>query len=171
MSSSQSAELMYRYQQAGASSGWSGTETSRDRAKEADSSGVTSRTQRQVLDEVASAQQRGRTIAEIRDLLPQQHHGALSSALTNLHRAGKVARLTEKRGRCKVYVLPGYVGNRPTESSRSSVSAAAVALQRVIKAHYPVLRADGYHYCAEDNQRFPCRTRILAGSLVGRSGK
>jgi hypothetical protein len=169
MSSSEQAELTYGA--AGSeTSGWSGTDTSRQRAEEQDINGVTARTQQKVLSRVVSSQGEGRTIAEIRDLLPEHHHGALSGALTNLHRAGKVARLAEKRGRCKVYVLPEYVEGRPTEAPSSSMSQAAYAVRRVLKVHFPVLRSDGLHYCAEDGQRFPCRTRNAIGALHRGSG-
>jgi len=33
-----------------------------------------------------------------------------------LHKVGKLVRLTEVRGKCKVYVLPQYVNDRPTET-------------------------------------------------------
>jgi hypothetical protein len=35
--------------------------------------------------------------------------------LSDLHKAGRIARLTEERNRCKVYVLPEYVNGRETE--------------------------------------------------------
>lgn len=40
------------------------------------------------------------------------HHGQASSVLSVLHKEGRLARLTEKRERCAVYVLPEYVGDR-----------------------------------------------------------
>lgn len=43
------------------------------------------------------------------------HHGAASGALSVLHKTGHIARLAETRTRCKVYVLPQYVLDRPTE--------------------------------------------------------
>jgi hypothetical protein len=57
----------------------------------------------------------GRTVAELRTAMPDYHHGSISSALTNLHRAGTLARLVEKRDRCHVYVLADCVAERPTQ--------------------------------------------------------
>lgn len=59
------------------------------------------------------------------------HHGMASSALSNLHRQGRITRLTEKRNRCGVYVLPDLVGGReeapykrnPPPPTRAAVEA------------------------------------------------
>ena len=60
----------------------------------------------------------GATVKELREVLAI-HHGKASSILSNDHKAGKLARLTEKRNGCKVYVLPQYVDGRKTEKHRS----------------------------------------------------
>lgn len=60
----------------------------------------------------------GVTVKDLRNVL-QIHHGKASSILSNDHKAGKVARLTEKRDGCKVYVLPQYVDGRKTEKHGS----------------------------------------------------
>jgi hypothetical protein len=57
----------------------------------------------------------GITVAEARDALPDLHHGTISGALSVLHKSETIARLSDKRNGCKIYVLPGYVGWRPTE--------------------------------------------------------
>ena len=44
----------------------------------------------------------------------KSHHGRASGALSNLHRKGRIARLTLKRGNCSVYVSLGWVGGRDT---------------------------------------------------------
>ena len=61
------------------------------------------------------------------------HHGRVSGALSVLHKVGKLARLTETRDKCKVYVLPEYVNGRPTEphgvvhkADKETVAAAAL---------------------------------------------
>jgi hypothetical protein len=110
------------------SSGWSGTDTSQERAEQQDADGMTGRVQRLVLRFVIFSGSRGETIADLRRILPHLHHGSLSSALTNLHRAGKIARLSEKRGRCKVYVHPRHVDGRDTEppTRRQKVESRAV---------------------------------------------
>jgi hypothetical protein len=96
-------------------SGHSGTDTSRERAEREDNDGVTSQVQRKVLQSLKFRGVYGNTVAELRDTLWMHHHGQVSSALTNLHRAGRIARLSDKRNRCKVYVLPEFVNNRDTE--------------------------------------------------------
>lgn len=98
------------------SSGWSGTQTSKERAEEADSSGTTSKRQREVLAVVDVHGAYGVTVKDLRESLPL-HHGQASGALSNLHKDGRIARLAETRDRCKVYVLPEHVGGREVEAS------------------------------------------------------
>jgi hypothetical protein len=40
------------------------------------------------------------------------HHGQASSALSVLHKAGRIVRLAEKRNRCHVYVMPNEAVGR-----------------------------------------------------------
>lgn len=42
------------------------------------------------------------------------HHGQISAMLSTMHRRGTIARLTEKRRNCGVYVLPEHVAGRDT---------------------------------------------------------
>jgi hypothetical protein len=91
--------------------GHSGTDTSREQAK----SGKARLAQSQVMFHFQSWSTTGRTVAELRTAMPDYHHGSISSALTNLHRAGTLARLVEKRDRCHVYVLADCVNGRPTQ--------------------------------------------------------
>jgi len=93
--------------------GFAGSDTSRARAVQDVVSGTASKRQRYVLILAERARERGITVAELRDA--SLHHGRVSGALSVLHKVGKLARLTESRGRCKVYVLPDYVNGRPTE--------------------------------------------------------
>lgn len=93
--------------------GYAGSDTSRERAQSEAVSGVASKRQRYVLIMAARAKENGITVAELRDT--NLHHGRISGALSVLHKMGKLARLREVRGKCKVYVLPEYVGERPTE--------------------------------------------------------
>jgi hypothetical protein len=51
---------------------------------------------------------------------PGSHHGSASGALSALHKAGRIARLTLRRDRYHVYVLPEYVHGRPTEEHSSN---------------------------------------------------
>lgn len=93
--------------------GYAGSETSEARARDDVVSGTASKRQRYILILAGRAKERGITVAELRDA--SLHHGRVSGALSVLHKVGKLARLTEVRGRCKVYCLPEYVNGRPTE--------------------------------------------------------
>ena len=44
------------------------------------------------------------------------HHGTISGAVSNLHKKGLIARLAEKRGKNKIYVMPHNVDGRETET-------------------------------------------------------
>jgi len=96
------------------SSGWSGTDTSRDRAISLDAKGDTKAVQSYIMNLLYVRDARGATWREIADLT-LWHHGTVSGALSVLHKTERIARLTEKRGRCRVYVLPEYVNGRDTD--------------------------------------------------------
>jgi hypothetical protein len=98
-------------------SGHSGTDTSPERARQEDSTGITGLRQRRTLRLVQAAGLGGVTWREVADVTGL-HHGQVSGALTNLHHAGHIVRLADRRGRCKVYVHPDYVGGRTTEAYR-----------------------------------------------------
>jgi hypothetical protein len=102
-------------------SGSSGSDTSHERARENDLTGRTGRNQQAVFDYLAGAGERGATWGDIADRF-EWHHGTASGALSTLHRAGRIARLRERRGRSKVYVLPEHVMNRPSEPYGGSMS-------------------------------------------------
>lgn len=74
-----------------------------------------SRTRGRILGLVASAGYSGLTVAEIRDVMTDEHHGTISGSLSHLHKADEITRLSQKRGGCKIYVLPGLAGGRATE--------------------------------------------------------
>jgi hypothetical protein len=95
-------------------SGWSGSDTSRARAIDADRDGTTTDRQRVTLDLLRRAGVFGMTVIDLRSTT-LWHHGQASGVLSVTHKAGLVCRLKETRGRCKVYVLPEYVGDRETE--------------------------------------------------------
>ena len=96
--------------------GWSGTETSKDRAEYDVRSGNLSRTQLLVVQALGDAMSHGCIVHEIK--IPRKdgngymHHGSVSGALSNLHMVGKISRLAEKRGNCHIYVLNKYVNDR-----------------------------------------------------------
>lgn len=95
-------------------SGWAGTDTSKERAVTADTSGKTSKRQSEVLAAVESMGTEGVTVAELREC-NGYHHGSASNVLSVLHKVGKLERLVEKRNKCHVYVHPSFVDGRDTQ--------------------------------------------------------
>lgn len=100
--------------QTGRSSGWSGSETSRERAQRDDADGTTTERQARVLRLLVSAGRAGLTWQEL-SAATGWHHGRASGALSNLHEAGLIACLSgreERRQKCAPYVLPEHVNGR-----------------------------------------------------------
>lgn len=104
------AELPYN-----GTEGYAGSDTSEERAHRDVVEGTASIRQRYVLIMAERAKEHGVTVAELRESSGKVHHGSVSGSLSVLHRAGKLARLKERRGGCKVYVRPEYVNGRETE--------------------------------------------------------
>jgi hypothetical protein len=100
-------------------SGWSGTDTSRGRAIDADSTGLTGERQARVIEILDERGEYGLTWKDLADILGA-HHGTASGVLSVLHKSGHIARLSESRDRCKIYVLPEYVNGRECESQGRS---------------------------------------------------
>jgi hypothetical protein len=116
--------------------GYAGSETSKDRAFREAIDGTASKRQRFILILAERAKDKGITVAELRD--QTLHHGRVSGALSVLHKAGKLSRLTEVRGKCKVYVMPQYVNDRPTEphgvvhrADKKTLAAAALVAEHL----------------------------------------
>lgn len=101
------------------SSGWSGSDTSRERAERDDRSGRTTDRQNQVLRALANLAEHGATWKELAEAFGW-HHGQASGPLSALHKVGKVARLKNRRARCEVYVLPQFVLGRETSPYRAN---------------------------------------------------
>lgn len=95
-------------------SGWSGSDTSRDRAVESDSSGATGFRQGAALFALFRAEEEGLTWQELGDAM-DWHHGTSSGCLSVLHKDGRIARLSDRRNRCKIYVHPDFVAGRAVE--------------------------------------------------------
>lgn len=95
-------------------SGWSGSETSRKRALNADVSGLTSHNQRLAMDLLEDYAAEGMTYFEF-GLAVGKGHGTTSGVLSDLHKDGRIARLRETRNNRKVYVLHEWVNGRETE--------------------------------------------------------
>ena len=115
--------LPYPDAKVGATSGHSGSDTSRKLAEHADASGETKGQQKIALRLLEQLGAHGLTWTELLSELwvsgyPKAHHGAASRTLSNLHRAGLVARLAASRNERKIYVLPQYIDDRETELPR-----------------------------------------------------
>lgn len=95
-------------------SGHSGTDTSKERAKRQDTSGATALMQRKILELLQKQKDYGVTWDEAGHYF-NLHHGTVSGALSVLHKRGYISRLKQRRNRCKIYVLPNYVQGREVE--------------------------------------------------------
>lgn len=95
----------------GGTSGHAGSDTSRERAETADRDGTTAGRQRATLRALQIARWQGMTWRELGAYL-RLHHGQASGVLSGLHKTGLIVRLTERRNRCLVYVMPEFVGDR-----------------------------------------------------------
>lgn len=108
---------MTEYPYAG-TSGWSGSDTSRERAERDDMDGTTTARQRAVMALLSDRRWLGATYAEVGRTFGW-HHGQASGVLSVLHKTGHVARLADvRRDRCAVYVLPEHVQDRATAPYR-----------------------------------------------------
>lgn len=99
-------------------SGWSGSETSRDRAVTEDGDGTTTRRQAQALWFLEQQHRYGATWKELAEWYGW-HHGQASGVLSVLHKAGKIERLTLRRMKCAVYVLPDNIMGRELSKRRN----------------------------------------------------
>lgn len=127
--------------------GWSGSDTSRERAEHDRDTGTGTKRQRAVLAALDAVGPTGLTWKELGDLL-HLHHGSASSSLTNLHRTGQIYRTSRKRLRSKVYVLPSnLIAGEPIEPYRPNRSAAKdqvrVLEDRVARARMALLTESG----------------------------
>ena len=76
------------------------------------------RLQAKILRLVDMRQWGGMTVHELRQAIPEHeaHHGWISGALSELHRTNRLARLSDKRAGCKIYVTPDFIDSRPCEA-------------------------------------------------------
>lgn len=111
---SEDVHLPYPESGGGATQGWSGSDTSQERAVRERDEGTVALRQRQALEWLGNAEARGLTWRDLADVMGW-HHGQASSVLSVLHMDGRIARLAERRNRCHVYVLNEYVNGRDTQ--------------------------------------------------------
>lgn len=125
-------------------SGWSGSDASRDRADREDSDGTTLYRQQRVLRLLDAQGLHGLTWRELATRTGW-HHGQASGALSVLHLEGRVARLKARRDRCSVYVLPEWVAMRETAARRQPrYDRLAARLDTIASA----LEREGHEDCA-----------------------
>lgn len=106
-------------------SGWSGSQASKERQMFLDETGETGKRQQAVLNELKALGSYGATWREIAGVL-NLHHGQASGVLSVLHGAGLISRLEQKRNRCSIYVANNFVGGRKTSApSRTKTSKDA----------------------------------------------
>jgi hypothetical protein len=96
-----------------------GSDTSRARAELEASDGTLSRRQEQVLSALLALGPTGATWKEMGEFL-NLHHGQVSGALSNLHRAGLVFQLRQPRHRCMPYVHRDFRGHYDDDLRRDS---------------------------------------------------
>jgi len=131
----------------GGTSGWSGSSTSRERAERDDADGTTSDRQLRTLVHLEHLGAVGVTWGELASA-QGWHHGQASGVLSVLHKEGRICRLTERRNRCAIYVLPDKVYGRetaPHASARKGMTDAereAVARFRQVLTRGGTIRAD-----------------------------
>jgi hypothetical protein len=101
----------------GGTSGWSGSEASRDRAIIADKNGITGLNQRLTYNAVQHQGLRGLTWFELAEM-QNWHHGTASATLSVLNKAGLLIRLKDCRYKSSVYVTPEYVHGREIAKGR-----------------------------------------------------
>lgn len=120
--------------------GWSGSDTSRERAEDEAESGLASARLSFALDLVSRAGPFGLTWNEL-GALADWHHGKASGVLSNLHKMGSIARLHDRRGRCKIYVTPENVLGRLTERHGRQASSRAVRVDLTAQQRAALLEA------------------------------
>lgn len=105
--------------------GWSGTDTSYERAIRLSSTGQIGRNQRKI---IGYMRERGSLGVTWKDLSGKfgWHHGSASSHLTVLHKSGAIMRLMNRRERCRIYVLPEYRDGREFDEPSNNMSKQQV---------------------------------------------
>ena len=106
----------------GGTSGWSGSDTSEERAIKSDKNGTTGKNQKRTLQLISLSTHNGLTWKELADAMGW-HHGTASGALSVLHKEGLISRLSERRNKCAVYVANEFVNGRETQQHKPNVSA------------------------------------------------
>lgn len=141
-------------------SGWAGSETSRQRAKQQDTDGTTINRQSLTIGYLAGTQEFGVTWKELSESF-DWHHGQASGVLSVLHKGGMIERLKHTRNKCSVYVLPEYVSGRVTEPhGNTKANSNQKALDAIRELHSKIEYSEiaKKSYCQECQYEYPCDT-------------
>lgn len=115
-------------------SGWSGSVASKERAFNEDANGTTGLRQKQTLQWLTLCDVTGSTWQELAENYGW-HHGQASGVLSTLHKRGLICRLTDRREKRSIYVLPDCVNGReialPTSAKTDSQLAAELDELRI----------------------------------------
>jgi len=111
-------------------SGWSGSTTSAERAVESDSNGITKRRQDKTYADLNRAGMQGLTWKDLA-AANDWHHGQASGVLSVMHKEGVIARLTERRDKCEIYILLKYVFDREVSPYRQTQPKSEYAAQQI----------------------------------------
>lgn len=139
--------LVYPEKDGTFTTGHSGTDTSRERAIQERESGAVARRQAGLTARLQVRGERGITVKELRDVT-EMHHGQASALLSNMHQAGLLAMLEEKRDRCHVYVLPDHVADRPVLERKVKSSLAIPTAEDMAERDYQTWRR-GYLFAEQ----------------------
>lgn len=101
------------------------TAPSRDAAESDRVQKITRQSMKDALHWVGMSMNHGVTAKEMDEHLGIGH-GRTSSALTNLHRIGRIVALADRRGNQTVYVHPRHVGSRKTREYRRQIPKPSV---------------------------------------------
>lgn len=157
--------LPYPDPEAGQTSGYSGTDTSADRAHREDADGTTGKRQRAALNWLNASEHRGLTVHELGEIM-NWHHGQVSAVLSNLHLAGRISRLAETRKGCKVYVRHEHVNGRTTEEHKSNKRKSETDLLATARMLRAALAGVSPDYCiTHTGFTNGCRRCIAAKAL------
>lgn len=118
-----------------------GVATSEERARLDDADGTTSRRQATTRLMMQHRAATGVTWKELAGWTGW-HHGQASGVLSVLHKAGRIARLTERRDRCFIYVLPEYVNGRDTQPQGRPTQPDDGLAVALIQAEAAILRVE-----------------------------
>ena len=142
--------------------GHSESTASRDRAHSEAGDGTASARQTTILRCLQIRGERGATWNELAAAL-DLHHGQVTGSLSSLHKDGQISRLTERRGRSSIYVLPEFEDGRKT-APQGRRTAPERDLRPIIQEAIEEYMLDGFDgYCRQRD--IPSTAWITEGDL------